>query len=152
MPIFPEICRKIFWHYFFISFKIFIPQKWITAREPRCRLATAALLCSELRAGQCFVRDGRTIHRGHPSGAERLTLAGGWSAEMTPSALAEAWARPRVEDVRRAWTHDPAVRDALPTDWMKRAYDRWKPCFRLGSKPTDLLAGWVIESMSRQQA
>lgn len=97
-----------------------------------------------LRAGECFVRDSRTIHRGHPSGAERLTLAGGWSAELSPQQLAEAWANPRVEDVRRAWTHDPAIREALPTEWMKDAYDRWKKCFRLGTEETDLHADWVL--------
>ena len=60
-----------------------------------------------LRAGECFVRSGITIHRGHASRAERLTIAGGWSAEMSDEDLAAAWANPSVIDVRRAWTMTP---------------------------------------------
>ena len=65
-----------------------------------------------------------TIHRGHASRAERLTIAGGWSAEMSDEDLAAAWANPSVIDVRRAWTMDPAVREALPTSWMREEETR----------------------------
>ena len=59
-------------------------------------------------------------------------------------ALGKAWANPRIEDVRRVWTHDPAIRENLPTQWMKDAYDRWKKCFRLGKEETDLYADWIL--------
>ena len=103
-----------------------------------------------LRAGECFVRDGRAIHRGHASRAERLTLAGGWSAEASPKELEKAWANPRVEDVRRVWTHDPAVREALPKEWMKDAYDRWRKCYKLGTEETDLHASWVLATLKER--
>ena len=65
-------------------------------------------------------------------------------AANTCQAQAKAWANPRIEDVRRVWTHDPAIRENLPTQWMKDAYDRWKKCFRLGKEETDLYADWIL--------
>ena len=104
-----------------------------------------------LRAGECFVRSGITIHRGHASRAERLTIAGGWSAEMSDEDLAAAWANPSVIDVRRAWTMDPAVREALPTSWMRDAYDRWRGTVKLGTDEQDKVAGWVIETLRQRR-
>ena len=64
------------------------------------------------RPRQCFVRSGTTLHRGHASAVERLTIAGGWSAESTPAELEAAWSSPKTEDVRRVWTHDPVQSEA----------------------------------------
>ena len=35
-----------------------------------------------LKAGECMLRDGKTIHRGHAQPGERLTLAGGESLSL----------------------------------------------------------------------
>ena len=60
------------------------------------------------------------MHRGHGNATERLTLAGGWSGEAaTPSYMGDGKQEVSVVDVRHAWQFDPAVREALPTEWMK---------------------------------
>ena len=131
----------------------------------------------KLKAGQCFIRSGTTIHRGHGSKAERLTLSGGWSAELSPDDFFKAEANPAVVDVRHAWQFDPgkspsspnphpiltssspnphpilcpALREALPHAWMKEAYDRWAATVTLGTNDEDVLAGWVIETLKQRR-
>jgi hypothetical protein len=33
---------------------------------------------------------------------------------------------PAIIDRRQRWKLSPAVREALPTQWFKEAYDRWR--------------------------
>ena len=81
-------------------------------------LPDASLLAACALSG--FIRSGITVHRGHGSATERLTLSGGWSGEAaTPSYMGDGKQEVSVVDVRHAWQFDPAVREALPTEWMK---------------------------------
>ena len=63
------------------------------------------------------------LHRGRTPAAagERLTLSCSWSRwngiHVPP---------PDYRDRTMTWKLDPAVRDALPTQWMQTAWDRWK--------------------------
>ena len=102
-----------------------------------------------LRAGELMIRDGKNIHRGHAQRTERLTLAGGWSGVYDPAAADTEPVESKVTDVRHYWQLDPAVREALPTDWMKTAYDRWKAKNHAGTDEQDISAGWVIETQKR---
>lgn len=109
-----------------------------------------------LRAGECFIRSGITIHRGHAQASgERLTLAGGWSGEPAPAPDgAEKQQAVAVEnnlDVRSYWQLDPALREALPAQWMKDSYDRWRVKQRSGERDEDRLATWVIETLKQQR-
>ena len=70
---------------------------------------------------------------------------------MSDEDLAAAWASPSVIDVRRAWTMDPAVREALPTSWMRDAYDRWRGTVKLGEDEQDRLAGRVIGTLGQRR-
>jgi hypothetical protein len=42
--------------------------------------------------------------------------------------------------------YNPKVREALPTEWMKQAYDAWKAKNHAGTDDQDTKAGWVIET------
>jgi len=76
-----------------------------------------------LKAGQALIRNGSNIHTGHTvPGRERCTLACGLSRFTPPPSTADA--EPQVVDVRSAWSLDPAIREALPHEWQKRAWDR----------------------------
>ena len=44
-----------------------------------------------------------------------------------------------------------ALREALPTQWMKDAYDRWRVKQKSGERDEDRLAGWVIETLKQQR-
>ena len=80
-----------------------------------------------------FIRSGITVHRGHGSATERLTLSGGWSGEAaTPSYMGDGKQEVSVVDVRHAWQFDPAVREALPTEWMKTSCACTFFCIRFG--------------------
>jgi hypothetical protein len=50
-------------------------------------------------------------------------------------------------DVRHHWQLDPALREALPKEWMRGAYDRWRTRQKGGEREEDRLAGWVIETL-----
>ena len=94
-----------------------------------------------LRAGQALIRNGATIHTGHTvPGRERITLSIGWSKCGVRSEE-----EPKVEDARMAWMLDPAVRDALPHDWMKTAWDRYAETRVLGDSLEDRYTPWDIQ-------
>ena len=97
---------------------------------------------------------GPALRLWHP--AHRLSNPG--RAERPPildclaECLASADTEPvesKVTDVRHYWQLDPAVREALPTEWMKTAYDRWKAKNHAGTDEQDISAGWVIETQKR---
>jgi ectoine hydroxylase-related dioxygenase (phytanoyl-CoA dioxygenase family) len=96
-----------------------------------------------LRAGEALIRNGATIHTGHNvSVRERNTLSIGWSKWKGPSDE-----EPKVEDARMAWQLDPAVREALPHEWMKTAYDRWAVTRKLGDSLEDRYTPWDIRQI-----
>jgi ectoine hydroxylase-related dioxygenase (phytanoyl-CoA dioxygenase family) len=93
-----------------------------------------------LKAGEALIRSGATIHTGHTvPDRERNTLSIGWSRWSGPFT-----GEPAVADVRNAWQLDPAVRDALPHEWMKTAWDRWAETQRLGETLEDRYAPFDI--------
>jgi hypothetical protein len=93
-----------------------------------------------LKAGQALLRVGSNIHTGHTvPERERNSLAIGWSKWGGPSDKA-----PEVVDARHAWQLDPAVREALPHEWMKTAWDRWSATQKLGDTLEDRYAGFDI--------
>ena len=86
-----------------------------------------------LKAGEALIRNGATIHTGHTvPDRERNTLSIGWSKWSGPFT-----GEPSVADVRHAWQLDPAVREALPHEWMKTAWDRWAETQKLGDALED---------------
>ena len=96
-----------------------------------------------LRAGQALVRVGSNIHTGHTvPDRERNSLAIGWSKWGGPSEKER-----EVTDSRHAWQLDPAVRDALPHEWMKTAWDRWEATKKLGDTLEDRYASFDIEQI-----
>jgi hypothetical protein len=105
---------------------------------------------TRLRAGESLIRNGATIHTGHTvPDRERNSLSIGWSkwkgASGADSPVSED--EPKVEDARMAWQLDPAVRDALPHEWMKTAYDRWVGTRKLGDSLEDRYAPWDIKQI-----
>ena len=52
----------------------------------------------------------------------------------------------QVTDVRNFWQLDPAVRESLPTEWIKKSYDKWKSKNHAGKDVQDVKAGWAIET------
>ena len=96
-----------------------------------------------LRPGQALIRNGATIHTGRTfPDRERNTLSIGWSKWGGPSDE-----EPKVEDARMAWTLDRAVRDALPHEWMKKAYDRYAGTKKLGDSLEDRYTPWDIKQI-----
>ena len=94
-----------------------------------------------LKAGEALIRNGTTIHTGHTvPERERNTLSIGWSRWSGPSDE-----EPSVSDVRHAWQLDPAVREALPHEWMKTAWDRWAERTKLGDTLEDRYPGFDIK-------
>jgi hypothetical protein len=94
-----------------------------------------------LKAGEALIRSGATIHTGHTvPDRERNTLSIGWSRWSGPFT-----GEPAVADARNAWQLDPAVREALPHEWMKTAWDRWAATQRLGETLEDRYAAFDIE-------
>ena len=93
-----------------------------------------------LKAGEALIRIGATIHTGHTvPDRERNTLSIGWSKWS-----GEPTEEPSVADVRSAWQLDPAVREALPHEWMKTAWDRWAATQKLGDSLEDRYTGFDI--------
>jgi hypothetical protein len=93
-----------------------------------------------LKAGEALIRNGTTIHTGHTvPDRERNTLSIGWS-KWSGAFTGEA----SVADVRNAWQLDPAVRAALPHEWMKIAWDRWAETQKLGDTLEDRYPGFDI--------
>ena len=91
----------------------------------------------------CIRDSGTTIHTGRTvPDRERNTLSIGWSRWSGP--LDE---EPSTADARHAWQLDPAVREAMPHDWMKVAWDRWAETKKLGETLEDRYAGWDIEKI-----
>ena len=94
-----------------------------------------------LKAGEALIRNGATIHTGHTvPERERNTLSIGWSKWGGPSDE-----EPTAADARFAWQLDPAVREALPHEWMKIAWDRWAAKYKLGDRLEDRYAGFDIQ-------
>ncbi|MDA0744987.1 MAG: hypothetical protein O2954_00590 [bacterium] len=90
-------------------------------------------LAIRLKAGEALIRIGSNVHTGHTvPGRERNTLSVGWSKWSGPFT-----GEPAVVDVRSAWQLDPAVREALPHEWMKTAWDRWAETQKLGDSLED---------------
>jgi hypothetical protein len=93
-----------------------------------------------LKAGEALIRNGATIHTGHTvPDRERNTLSIGWSKWSGPSTD-----EPSLADVRHAWQLDPAVREALPHEWMKTSWDRWAETQKLGDTLEDRYPGFDI--------
>lgn len=93
-----------------------------------------------LRAGEALIRNGTTIHTGHTvPNRERNTLSIGWSKWSGPTTE-----KPSVADVRSAWQLDPDVREALPHEWMKIAWDRWAETQKLGDTLEDRYSAFDI--------
>jgi hypothetical protein len=93
-----------------------------------------------LRAGEALIRIGANIHTGHTvPDRERNTLSIGWSRWSEPFT-----GEPAVADVRSAWQLDPDVREALPYDWMKTAWDRWAETQKLGDTLEDRYPAYDI--------
>ena len=100
-----------------------------------------------LKAGEALIRNGATIHTGHTvPDRERNTLSIGWSKWGGPFT-----GEPTAADARSAWQLDPAVREALPHDWMKTAWDRWAETQRLGDSLEDRYAGFDIKAIKSGQ-
>lgn len=100
-----------------------------------------------LKEGQALIRVGTNIHTGHTvPGRERNSLAIGWSRWDGPFE-----GEPKVTDARWAWQHDPAVREALPHEWMKTAWDRWAETEKLGDTLEDRYAEWDIKNIKSGQ-
>ncbi|OGG43935.1 MAG: hypothetical protein A3F84_18940 [Candidatus Handelsmanbacteria bacterium RIFCSPLOWO2_12_FULL_64_10] len=96
-----------------------------------------------LRAGEALIRIGSNIHTGHTvPDRERNTLSIGWSRWSGPFT-----GEPQVADVRNAWQLDPAVRAALPHEWMKTAWDRWAETQKLGDTIEDRYTPWDIKNI-----
>ncbi|MEC7227790.1 MAG: hypothetical protein VXW00_13030 [Candidatus Latescibacterota bacterium] len=94
-----------------------------------------------LKAGQALIRIGTNIHTGHTvPERERNTLVMGWSKWGGPSED-----EPKTCDARTAWQLDPAVREAMPHEWMKTAWDRWAATTKLGDTLEDRYAAWDIK-------
>ena len=94
-----------------------------------------------LKPGEALIRNGANIHTGHTAtDRERNTLSIGWSKWSGPSTE-----EPAVAGVRSAWQLDPAVREALPHEWMKTAWDRWAATQKLGDTLEDRYPGFDIE-------
>jgi len=88
-----------------------------------------------------ILRNGATIHTGHTVGdRERNTLSIGWS-KWSGAFDGER----KVADVRNAWQLSPAVRGALPHEWMKTAWDRWAETQKLGDALEDRYPGFDIQ-------
>lgn len=101
-----------------------------------------------LKAGEALIRNGVTIHTGHTvPERERNTLSIGWSKWSGPSDEA-----PTVADARSAWQLDPAVREALPHEWMKTAWDRWAATQKLGDTLEDRYAPFDIKRIKAGEA
>jgi hypothetical protein len=96
-----------------------------------------------LKAGEALIRNGAAVHRGYTvPERERNTLSIGWSRWSGPFT-----GEPSVADVRNAWQLDPAVRDALPYEWMKTTWDRWAETQRLGDTLEDRYAEFDIRHL-----
>ncbi len=94
-----------------------------------------------LKAGEALIRVGSNIHTGHTvPDRERNTLAIGWSEWSGPPDE-----EPSVADARHTWQLDPAVRESLPHEWMKTAWDRWAETQKLGDTLEDRYAKFDIE-------
>ena len=101
-----------------------------------------------LKAGQALIRIGANIHTGHSvPERERNTLSIGWSKWSGPSDD-----EPKVADARSAWQLDPAVREALPHEWMKTAWDRWAATQKLGDSLEDRYAPWDVKRIKAGEA
>jgi hypothetical protein len=100
-----------------------------------------------LKAGEALIRNGATLHTGHTvPDRERNTLSIGWSKWSGPFT-----GEPAVADARNAWQLDPAVREALPHEWMKTAWDRWAETSKLGDTLEDRYAGFDTERIKAGQ-
>jgi hypothetical protein len=83
-----------------------------------------------IKSGQTVFWNGNGLHRGRTTGGiERISLAGGW-AGPPPGGWEGFSPTPEQQDQQPAgiiqWKLNPAFRDALPTEWMKTSWDRWK--------------------------
>lgn len=95
-----------------------------------------------LKAGQTAFWNGNGMHRGFTKpGVERLTLSCAyvkWNGVQVRGndpgrtergglkvATLDQSKKINLIDPRVVWKLDPAVRESLPTEWMKTAWDRW---------------------------
>lgn len=94
-----------------------------------------------LQPGEALIRIGTNIHTGHTTpDRERNTLAIGWSRWRETSSE-----EPRVTDARWAFQLDPTVREAMPHEWMKTAWERWVQTQKLGGALEDRYSPWDIK-------
>ena len=100
-----------------------------------------------LKAGQALIRIGANIHTGHTvPERERNTLELSWSKWDGPPED-----KPKTCDARTAWQLDPAVREAMPHEWMKTTWDRWAATTKLGDTLEDRYASWDIQHIQSGQ-
>ncbi len=101
-----------------------------------------------LKAGEALIRNGNNIHTGHTvPDRERNTLSIGWSRWSGPPTE-----EPAVADARSAWQLDPAVREALPHEWMQTAWDRWAATQKLGDTLEDRYPDFDVKRIKEGEA
>jgi hypothetical protein len=100
-----------------------------------------------LQPGEALIRIGTNIHTGYSRpDKERNTLAIGWSKWGGPSDE-----EPKMTDARWAWQLDPAVREGMPREWMKTAWDRWVATQKLGDTLEDRYSSWDLQRIKEGQ-
>ena len=111
-----------------------------------------------LKRGQALIRSGLTIHRGNTrADCERLTMVTGFSRRLAHAGVEDgnepaAPAAPaKVIDVRQRWKLSSQVREALPTPWLREAYDQWRVGFKDGGRLIDRLNANERERLSPQE-
>ena len=81
------------------------------------------MLAVPLKAGQTIFWEGDLIHRGSMKpGVERCTLHCSMGAAGKPAPDR----KPTACDKRTIWQTHPDVRETLPREWQKRAWDVWR--------------------------
>ena len=91
-----------------------------------------------------------TIHRGNTRAtAERLTLVTGWARESP--AAADTSKPPAIADARWVWKLSPEVREGLPEEWMRQAWDRFAARNRVGGRTIDRINKNVLEKMTPEE-
>eukprot|EP01050_Picozoa_sp_SAG11_P026919 SAG11_NODE_6622_length_1278_cov_0.744699_2_plen_165_part_00 len=103
-----------------------------------------------LRRGQALIRSGVTIHRGNTrADVERLTMVTAFQRRGSGEPTSPP--KRKVIDVRQRWKLAPEVRAALPTSWLREAYDQWRGGFEDGGRLIDRLNANERERLSPEE-
>lgn len=85
-----------------------------------------------IKSGQTVFWNGNGLHRGRTTGGvERISLAGGWAGPPPGGweKMEREGPKPEQQDQYPAqiiqWKLNPAFRESLPSEWMKKSWDRW---------------------------